>query len=728
MRPGPTRSGGGASSGAGGASDALGAVDTSDTAAIAVLLQTLRQCARDLPDIDLPRIIAAARQRGELDGVDLESAAIEAAVALTAEDPAYSSFAARLLQTRIEREVGAQGVDSFATALRAAGDAGLVNERLLAFAVPRAAVLEAAIDTARIAPLDHRALALLRDRYLLRDPRNGALLETPIQLWLRVAAAFATTTQEAVDYFHLFASLAYLPSDETLLHAGTRRERLSSCYLVDSQPRNSDASDPDALDGRAGDVGFTWHGTLATEPLPAALPGSSACVFVETWHVDIERFLDGAALDEDSGRVQVAHWIPDLFMRRVEDDGEWSLFAPGDVPELADRFGPAFEAAYAAAEEKGLARRQLRARDLYARMIETIATTGRGWFEFKDKANLASNQTATPGNTVHGSNVGADILEVTSEADAAVCNVGAINLARHLRDGAFDFDRFAATVRLALRQLDRAIDLDAMPAPARRSSRRWRALGLGVMGLQDVFFELGLPFDGFDARQLSTQIFEALYFHALDASSELAQRLGAHEAYADTRAARGELQFDSWGVAPSDRHDWTALRARIAAHGLRNSLLIAIGPTTTIAALAGCSDGIAPQLTNFIGRPTDSGDVLEVNPHLVARLKELGLWSDATRAAIRLAGGSIQGLYQLPEGLRTLHRTAWELSTLALVDLAADRGAFVDQSQSLDLFVSTPDVAQLGRLYLYAWRCGLKTTHSLRSRWPGAHALGRGRH
>lgn len=726
MRPGPTRSGNGGSSGAGGAAGSRGAADTQDAAALYALQQTLRSFGQDLPDVDLPRVVAAALQRSEVDGLDLDAAAIEAASALTAEDPAYSHLAARLLSRRIEREVAAQGIDSFGAALRAAGDAGLVNERLLAFAVPRAALLEAAIDPARIAPLDHRALELLRDRYLLRDPRSGALLETPHHLWLRVAAAFATSTQEAIEYFHLFASLDYLPSDETLRHAGTRRERLSSCYLVDVPRDPGDAAaDLAGLDGRAEDVGFTWHGTLGQDPLPRPPAGASVCVFIETWHVDIERFLDGAALDHDSGRLQVAHWIPDLFMRRVEDDGDWSLFDPSDVPELADRFGPAFESAYAAAEAQGLARRRLRARDLYGRMIETIAATGRGWFEFKDKANLASNQTAIPGNTVHGSNAGADILEVTSEADAAVCNVGAINLARHLRDGAFDFAHLAVTVGLALRQLDRAIDLDATPAPARRSSRRWRALGLGVMGLQDVFFELGLPFDGFDARQLSTQIFESLYYHALDASAALARRLGAHEAFADTRAARGELQFDSWGVAPSELHDWAALRGRIAAHGLRNSLLIAIGPTETIATLAGCSDSIAPQLTNFVGRPTAGGEVLEVNPHLVARLKELGLWSEATRAAIRLAGGSIQGLYQLPDGLRTLHRTAWELSTLALVDLAADRGAFVDQSQSLDLFVSTPDVAQLGRLYLYAWRCGLKTTHSLRSRWRSGQALDR---
>ncbi|HSS37578.1 MAG TPA: ribonucleoside-diphosphate reductase subunit alpha, partial [Polyangia bacterium] len=370
----------------------------------------------------------------------------------------------------------------------------------------------------------------------------------------------------------------------------------------------------------------------------------------------------------------------------------------------------------------GLAARTVRARDLYARMMRTLAQTGNGWMTFKDKSNRACNQTALPGRTVHLSNLCTEILEVTSGDETAVCNLGSINLARHTRrtdDGGvvFDFDKLARTVRIAVRQLDRVIDLNFYPIPSTQASNlRWRPVGLGVMGLQDLFFQLRLPFDAPDARALSRRIAEEIYFHALATSADLAGDKGAHPAFADTRAARGELQFRAWGVTPDDPARWDALRARIQAVGLRNSLLIAIAPTATIASIAGCGECIEPQVSNLFKRETLSGDFLQVNRYLVAELKALGLWTDATRNRLKLAEGSVQGLSDLPESLRAVYRTAWEIPMRSLIDMAADRGAFIDQSQSLNLFIESPNIGQLSSMYFYAWQKGLKTTYYLRSR------------
>jgi ribonucleoside-diphosphate reductase alpha chain len=363
----------------------------------------------------------------------------------------------------------------------------------------------------------------------------------------------------------------------------------------------------------------------------------------------------------------------------------------------------------------------LRARDLYLRMMRTLAQTGNGWMTFKDKSNRACNQTAKPGNVVHLSNLCTEILEVTSGGETAVCNLGSINLARHMGPQGFDFEKLAHTVEVAVRQLDRVIDLNFYPiATARASNLRWRPVGLGVMGLQDVFFQSRLPFDSEDARRVSTRIAETIYFHALRTSMELAREHGPHDAFADTRAARGELQFDAWGVTPSSAMPWDELKRDIQAHGLRNSLLIAIAPTATIASIAGCYECIEPQVSNLFKRETLSGDFIQINAYLVEELKQLGLWTEEMRNAIKLADGSVQNMTELPDALRSIYRTAWELPMRALIDLAAERGAFIDQSQSLNLFMANPNIGQLSSMYMYAWKRGLKTTYYLRSR-PATH-------
>jgi ribonucleoside-diphosphate reductase alpha chain len=404
-------------------------------------------------------------------------------------------------------------------------------------------------------------------------------------------------------------------------------------------------------------------------------------------------------------------------MRRVEADQEWSLFDPKAVPHLTDLYGEAFERAYAEAEAQGLATRKVKARDLYARMMKTLAQTGNGWMTFKDISNRKSNQTGQDGNVIHLSNLCTEILEVTNASETAVCNLGSLNLGRMISNGAFDFERLRANVQLAIRQLDRVIDLNYYPiATAAASNSRWRPVGLGLMGLQDVFFQLRLPFDAPEARALSKKISEEIYFSALTSSADLAEQHGPHQAFQETRAARGELQFDAWGVVPEDTARWAALRERIQKVGLRNSLMIAIAPTATIASIAGCYECIEPQVSNLFKRETLSGDFLQVNKYLVRDLQALGQWNDAMRSKMKLAEGSVQDLTELPSDLKAIYRTAWELPMRSLIDMAADRGAFIDQSQSLNLFVEAPNIGKMSSMYFYAWQKGLKTTYYMRSR------------
>jgi ribonucleoside-diphosphate reductase alpha chain len=681
---------------------------------------------------------------------ELDQLSIRTAAALIVEEPQYARLAARLLSTFIDKEVRNQEIHSFSQSIAAGARHGLINDRVSRFVADHARKLNDAVAPARTDLFEYFGIRTLYDRYLLKNPQTRDVIETPQQFWMRIAAALADSVGTALELYALFSSLEYLPSSPTLFNAGTVHEQLSSCFLLDSPEDHLEAiyrkyTDVALLSKFSGGIGLAYHRVRSRGSLIQATNGHSngivpwlktldssvaavnqggkrkgaCCVYLEPWHADIEEFLQ---LRDNTGDEQsrahnlnLANWIPDLFMKRVEADGPWSLFDPKDVPELPDLWGAAFETAYEAAEVTGLAKRQLKARDLYGRMMRTLAQTGNGWMTFKDPSNARCNQTAE-GGAVHLSNLCTEILEVTSADETAVCNLGSLNLARYLDGGRIDFERLARNVRVAVRQLDRVIDLNYYPiATAAAANQRWRPVGLGLMGLQDVLFALRLPFDSAEARALSTRIQEEIYFAALDASATLAEELGAHPAFAQTRAARGQLQWQLWGVTPSEPARWETLHARIARTGLRNSLLVAIAPTATIASIAGCYECIEPQVSNLWKRETLSGDFLQINRFLVDDLKALGLWTDTTRAALKQANGSVQVL-PLPDEHKRLYRTAWELPMRALIDMAAERGPYIDQSQSLNLFVENPSIGALSSMYFYAWKRGLKTTYYLRSR------------
>ncbi|MEU4201779.1 ribonucleoside-diphosphate reductase subunit alpha [Streptomyces sp. NPDC039022] len=731
----------------------------------AALLHTLTDLTVDLPATD-PGKIAAAALRGRHPGSDeaeLRSLAMEAAAGLIGDEPQYSKLAARLLTRAIAEEAAAEGAVAFSASVAVGHREGLIADSTAEFVRTHADRLDELVERALTDGADDRfgyfGLRTLHSRYLLRHPISRQVIETPQHFLLRVACGLAEDHSEraladVAELYRLTSTLSYLPSSPTLFNSGTRHPQMSSCYLLDSPLDELDSiynryHQVARLSKHAGGIGLSYSRVRARGSLIRGTNGHSngivpflrtldasvaavnqggrrkgaACVYLETWHADLEEFLE---LRDNTGEearrthnLNIAHWIPDEFMRRVEADADWSLFSPSDAPELVDLYGDEFDAAYRKAEAEGRAVKQVPARVLYSRMMRTLAQTGNGWMTFKDAANRTANQTAEPGKVVHSSNLCTEILEVTDDGETAVCNLGSVNLAAHLGDnGEMDWERLDATVLTAVTFLDRVVDINFYPTEqAGTSNSRWRPVGLGLMGLQDVFFRLRLGFDSPEARELSTRISERIMLAAYEASAGLAERHGPHPAWSATRTARGVLHPDHYPNAePRWADRWAALRARIAKTGMRNSLLLAIAPTATIASIAGVYECIEPQVSNLFKRETLSGEFLQVNAYLIEELKALGLWDARTRDALREANGSVQELDWIPAETRALYRTAWEIPQRALIDMAADRTPYLDQSQSLNLFMASPTIGKLSSMYAYAWKRGIKTTYYLRSR------------
>ena len=729
------------------------------------IVNAIAKSAEGLRGVD-PMRVATRTISALADGAttrQLDELSIRTAAGLIVEEPTYSKLAGRLLATVIDKEVRNLGIPWFSESIDLGHAVGIVSDEVQAFVAANAPALNAAIDSSRDRRFEFFGLRTVYDRYLLRHPERREVIETPQYFFLRVACGLSQNVDEAIAFYDLMSTLAYLPSSPTLFNSGTTHSQMSSCYLLDSPEDSLEGiykryTDIAKLSKFAGGIGVSWSRVRAKGSLIKGTNGLSngivpwlrtldssvaavnqggkrkgaACVYLETWHADIEDFLELRDNVGDHNRrthhLNLSNWVPDLFMQRVEKDWQWSLFDPKKVPHLVDLYGDEFAAAYQLAEEQGLFEKQVPARQLYSRMMRTLAQTGNGWMTFKDPSNEKCNQTGGVNDdgsprVVHLSNLCTEILEVTDQANTAVCNLGSLNLGAYMRDGepgkspTFDFTRLGEVVRQVVPFLDRVIDINFYPTPeAEHSNHQWRPVGLGVMGLQDVFFKMGVPFDSPEAQEMSTLIQAHIYFHALWASTELAAEHGPHATFAGTRAAGGKLQFDLWGVTPPAGLDWAALRARVAEHGLRNSLLIAIAPTATIASIAGCYECIEPQVSNLFKRETLSGEFLQINRYLVADLQALGLWDEAMIAAIKRDDGSIQAIDRIPERLRKVYQTAWELPQRRLIDMGAARGAYIDQSQSLNLFMETPTIGKLSSMYLHAWKSGLKTTYYLRSR------------
>lgn len=1044
---------------------------------------------------------------------EIDNYAIQTASLMVGEDPEYSLLASRLLSSVIDKEVKGQEINSFLDSITQNHANGILSDEVFNFVKKNSVKLVNAIKPKRDDLFEYFGMKTVYDRYLLKHPTTRMATEAPQYFFMRVACGLSKNVSEAIELYNLLSSLDYMTSTPTLFNSGTKRPQMSSCYLLASPEDDLGCiydryKDVAMLSKWAGGIGLSYskirgQGALIKgtngfsngiipwlKTLDASVSATNqggrrkgaACVYLDTWHVDIESFLELRDNTGDHDRrthnLNLANWIPDLFMKRVKAQGMWSLFDPSVAPQLTDLYGAEFEVEYVRLEEAGLYKKQVRAADLYYRMMKTLAETGNGWMNYKDHSNVKSNQTKLSKNVIHSSNlclhgdtliatstghrkisdlvgetaqvfdglkwvevnnfqktkenadlvevsfadgskikctpyhkfpvgdkfvramelvpgdavniseakVDADkpaikgayakgfllgdgtllrnsrsqhgekaglylyepkymcenrflesiseiepklkifresdskdayfaegptsgrkslfgitnrnydlvkwageykekltsevlnwgkhsqieflaglfdangtvlnsgesrcyqlasvskdtiemvhlllkqlginsklslmreamskkfadgqpeyncrplyrltvsnsasramsqmipferlikfdsnaglkrtgkpyktkpnfnvvesvtaldekadvfccgvettnqfalscgimsgncteILEVTSNNETAVCNLGSVNLSNHVADGGFDFNRLAKTVKTAVKYLDRVVDINFYPIKsAEESNKKWRPVGLGIMGLQDVYFKMGLAFDSPEAREISKRISEEIYFHSLKASMELAKENGAHPNFKETRAADGVLQFDMWGVTPSQDLDWSTLREDIKTHGLRNSLLIAIAPTATIASIVGSYECIEPQVSNLFKRETLSGEFIQINKYLTLELQKLGLWTKEVREQIKEANGSIQQIAEIPANIKEIYRTIWELPMRALIDMAAERGAFIDQSQSLNLFMESPTIGKLSSMYMYAWEKGVKTTYYLRSR------------
>lgn len=729
------------------------------------IVKAVGRCCVGLPSVD-PIRVASKTISGIFDGAttqQLDELSIQTAAALIIEEPEYSKLAANLMAEYIRKEVVNQEIHSFSQAMSEGYDNGLINDRLMDFVKANSRKLNNAIVDSHSELFEYFGIQTVYDRYLLRHPVTRKVIETPQYFFMRVSAALATTVAEALEMYRLISTLHYMPSTPTLFNAGTKHEQCSSCYLM-APPEDSIESiyglyGEIAFNSKfAGGIGTPWSSIRSDRSLIKGTNGMSkgvipwlktldssvaavdqggkrkgaAATYLATWHADIEAFLELRDNTGDAARrtynLNLAHWIPDLFMRQVDNDGDWSLFDPKDAFKLNEVFGYEFDLEYNVLLLEGKAKKTVKARDLYSKMMKTLAETGNGWMCWSDASNKKSNQTGN-GDIVNSSNLCTEIIEVTKRdgdnTETAVCNLASIVLPAYLDANKkdMDFKRLAKDIKTIVRQLDRVIDINYYPIKsAETSNKKWRPVGLGVMGLQDVFFLLGLPFDSSEALVLSTKIQEEIYFAAVSASADLAEKSGPFDNWERTRTAKGVLQFDLWNVKSVDPK-WIALKERIVKVGLRNSLLIAIAPTATIGSITGVYECIEPQVSNLLKRETLSGEFIQLNRYLVRDLKALGLWTEEVRTKLKLKDGSVQGIDEIPESIRFLYRTAWELSQKSLIDLAAARGPFIDQSQSLNLFIESPTVGKLSSMYMYAWKSGLKTTYYLRSR--GATKIGK---
>lgn len=719
------------------------------------IINVVLACSSGLDEVD-PMRVATKAISGLYDGTstkELDELCIRTASLLISEDPQYSKLACRLMDRYIEEEVTNQQIGNFYQSTKKAFENQLISKKTYHFIREHKEALNVIVNKNQSFRLEYFGIRTIYDRYLLKHPQTRLVIETPQYMFLRVACGLAQNFKEAKELYEIMSNLDYMPSSPTLFNSGSFKPQLSSCYLLDSPQDNLSSiydkyKDIAILSKYAGGIGVSFSRVRSRGSLIQGTNGHSkgivpflktmdssvaavnqggrrkgaACVYLETWHADIEEFLE---LRDNTGdenqrtfNLNLANWIPDLFMKRLERGEDWSLFDPKIVPHFVDLFGDEFEKAYIKAETEGLAVRTIPSRTLYSKMMKTLAETGNGWITFKDHSNKKCNQTKEKGNVVHLSNLCTEILEVTSEKQTAVCNLGSINLAHFYHPtNQVDWKKLAKTTRTAITFLNRVIDINFYPTnTSKHSNNEWRPVGLGLMGWQDLLFKLKWAFDSDSALELARNIQEEIYYHALKRSCELASKDSPHSSFEKTRAYDLKLQFDLWGVQPKNHKRWEKLKEQIKKHGLKNSLLIAIAPTATIASITGAYEAIEPQISNLFKRETLSGEFVQINKYLVASLKENNLWTESIRNKIKMQDGSIQNIDEIPDSLKKIYRTAWEIPQKVLIDLAHQRGPYIDQSQSLNLFIESPSIGKLSSMYMYAWKKGIKTSYYLRSR------------
>jgi ribonucleoside-diphosphate reductase alpha chain len=689
---------------------------------------------------------------GLYDGVtteQLDQLAAETAASMTTLHPDYAQLAARMAISNLHKDTETQ----FSTVVKALYTyvdprseqaAPLIAPHVYEFIMANGTRLDNAIRYERDYLFDYFGFKTLERSYLLK--LKGRVAERPQHLWMRVACGIHCGNLEAVlETYQLLSEKWFTHASPTLFNAGTPQPQLSSCFLLgmrdDSISGIYDTLKQTALISKsAGGVGLHLHNIRAKGSYIKGTNGTSNgivpmlkvfndtaryvdqggnkrkgafAVYLEPWHADIFDFLE---LRKNHGKEELrardlftALWIPDLFMQRVEDDGDWSLFCPNEAPGLADVVGDEFARLYESYEAKGKARKTLKAQELWFAILESQIETGTPYMLYKDACNLKSNQKNL--GVIKSSNLCTEIVEYTDPDEVAVCNLASIAVNRFVQpNGTFDHDKLHQVVKVVTRNLNNIIDINHYPVEeTRTSNNRHRPIGIGIQGLADAFIAMRYPFESDEARALNVAIFETLYHGAVEASCELAERDGAYESFAGSPASHGQLQFDLWGVTPGQRYDWAELKRRIQAHGLRNSLLLAPMPTASTSQILGNNECFEPYTSNLYTRRVLSGDFTIINKHLVKDLIDLGLWNDRMRHRIMAANGSVQHIEDIPTKVRALYKTVWEIKQRTIIDMAAERGPYICQSQSLNLHVASPNFAKLTSMHFYAWKKGLKT-------------------
>lgn len=714
----------------------------------------VRKLCYELNDLVDPVKVAMRVIEGLYDGVttsELDNLAAETAAAMTVTHPDYAQLAARIAVSNLHKNTK----KSFSETMhdmyhyvnpRTGQESPLLSDEAYKVIMDNAEILDSTIIYNRDFNYDYFGFKTLERSYLLRI--NGNIVERPQHMLMRVSVGIhLDDIQSAIETYELMSKKYFTHATPTLFNAGTPKPQMSSCFLL--------AMRDDSIDGiydtlkqtakisqSAGGIGLSIHNVRATGSYIRGTNGTSNgivpmlrvfndtaryvdqgggkrkgsfAVYIETWHADIFDFLD---LKKNHGKEEMrardlfyAMWTSDLFMKRVQEDGQWTLMCPNECPGLYNVYGEEFEALYESYEAQGKGRKTIKARELWEKILESQIETGTPYMLYKDAANRKSNQKNL--GVIRSSNLCTEIMEYTSEDEIAVCNLASISLPMFIENGKFNHDYLYQVTKRVTRNLNKVIDRNYYPVQeAENSNMRHRPVGLGVQGLADAFILLRLPFTSDEAKKLNQEIFETMYFAAVTASMEMAKEEGPYSTFEGSPISQGEFQYNLWGLTDADlsgRWDWASLRKEVIEHGVRNSLLMAPMPTASTSQILGNNEAFEPYTSNIYTRRVLSGEFIVVNKHLLEDLVNLGLWNENLKQEIMRANGSVQDIDIIPQDIKELYKTVWEMSMKDIIDMSRQRGYFIDQSQSLNLFMENANFAKLTSMHFYAWQSGLKT-------------------
>ena len=714
----------------------------------------IKKLCYDLNPLVDPVRVAMRVIEGLYDGVttsELDNLAAEIAATMTTTHPDYAQLAARISVSNLHKKTKKSFSDTMTDLYnyvnpRTGKDAPLLSDEVYEVIQKHKEVLDSSIIYNRDFGYDFFGFKTLERSYLLK--LNGEIVERPQHMLMRVSVGIhMDDIDNVLATYELMSKRYFTHATPTLFNSGTPKPQMSSCFLLAMQDDSIDGiydtlKQTAKISQSAGGIGLSIHNVRATGSYIAGTNGTSNgivpmlrvyndtaryvdqgggkrkgsfAIYVEPWHADIFDFLD---LKKNHGKEEMrardlfyAMWTPDLFMKRVEADAEWTLMCPNECPGLFDCHSDEFEALYLKYESEGKGRKTIRARELWEKILESQIETGTPYMLYKDAANRKSNQKNL--GTIRSSNLCTEIMEYTSPDEVAVCNLASIALPMFIKDGAFDHDELFRVTKQVTKNLNRVIDRNYYPVPeAENSNMRHRPVGLGVQGLADAFIKLRLPFTSQEAKDLNQDIFETLYFAAVTASMEEAEKDGSYSSYKGSPISKGEFQHNLWGIKDEDlsgRWDWAGLRKKVKKHGVRNSLLVAPMPTASTSQILGNNECFEPYTSNIYTRRVLSGEFIVVNKHLLEDLVELGLWTEDMKQELMRANGSVQHIEGIPAEIKELYKTVWEMSMKDIIDMSRHRGYFIDQSQSLNLFMEGATMAKLTSMHFYAWKSGLKT-------------------